>query len=148
MRFIQYLTEVFDTKVKLTIEKNSEGFRYFFTIKDNDYSVSFDEDKIGDIIDEVYISFAIKDDENQRGWTTILTDTGNEFKVFSGVISAVDDYLKRRNPNIIEFSASGFSRQNLYNKFAKAFVKKYKNYEKVAGIQGINTKTYRFMRIK
>jgi hypothetical protein len=61
-----------------------------------------------------------------RGNSIDATGTGDQYKVFSTVISAMDEFIKKAKPEKITFGADktkSSSRVNLYNKMLKRFAK-------------------------
>ena len=60
-----------------------------------------------------------KDDSNMFK----ITGTGDQFRVFATVQDIVKDFITKKKPNAIEFSASEPSRQRLYSTFIANFEK-------------------------
>lgn len=80
-----------------------------FDIQDNSYGIN-----ITLIDDLMRISFESYDTEYEA------TGYGVEFQVFSVVVKAVVEFVKKYNPSSITFTAKGRSRQKLYEKMIKA----------------------------
>ena len=66
----------------------------------------------GDVVD---IEFLVKGTRKGQG----ITDTGNEIKVFSTVISGITEWVKQYKPKVISFIAKEPSRRKLYERMIR-----------------------------
>ncbi len=53
---------------------------------------------------------------------------GSEKRIFSTVVNAIRDYVQRRQPEVITFSAKGDKRSSLYNKLIQSELKRISGY--------------------
>lgn len=112
------LLELFDSKVKYEIQDKSPG-RFFVTsqVGDREIGVFFYRDS-GNIWEIIFAQRS----KNSESWSHALTGSGEEFKVFSLVKSALDDFLKRyRNQvDVLYCTANKTSnRAQIYEKMLK-----------------------------
>jgi len=126
VRFNNYINEIFDTKVNLKQKTTIRGSSYEFEVNKKKYNVDFDN--LGFNSSEVYVTFSMVYHPNRgRVYDTGIASSGDEFKVFSGVIQAFNEYLKTEIPDIISFEGDleEPSRIKLYDKFSKVMSKRF-----------------------
>ena len=96
-----------------------------FTVGGLYYTVTFDVtnwEKRKPILWELQFRISLADlqaryDTDKSGYD--ILNSGHAFEVFATVIEIIRDFIKRRKPVAIEFSAHEASRQKLYARFAK-----------------------------
>lgn len=122
-----YLQEVFDSKpapIKwITISKRKWvgkfeigdiPYRLFFAGEQGTWELTFSIDKEGKLSPE--LKDKVKGTKNFG-----IVGTGNQGKVFSTVLAALKELIKKVNPSVIQFSADEISRMKLYNRMVKKF---------------------------
>lgn len=90
--------------------KSTREWAANFTTGDNTFWVYLD----GHDDDQVILTFI--DDERSDE----ITGRGNSFKVFATVAEITRDFLKRRHPRMLTFSANETSRAKLYGRLAQS----------------------------
>jgi hypothetical protein len=118
LTFQQYITEIFDSPYDYTGEWiNRNHWKGFFTTKDNiRYRVTIFNYRSWEII------FS-RDEDNEVG----ITNTGDSVRIFSTVAKIVEEFIKERQPEKIQFSSKTKepTRIKLYNMLAKKLADKY-----------------------
>jgi len=124
-RLIHYLTEIFDSKVKIKlIFMDSNKYIYQFFINDNKYNVIMRFRAYGVNIWDITFALMYNDTE----YSEDTTGTGNAFEVFAAVFKCIKDFAKREKPiyNIqIEVKRDDYSKIKLYDKLAKSKAKEF-----------------------
>jgi hypothetical protein len=118
MRLQQYITELFDTKVDIKVEKQTMSADiYTFVIDDIEYSFHARNEKgTWEIAFSQYEGIGI-------------TGSGNAPQVFAAISKCLDMFLKKYKPMEFWFSAKEPSRRKLYKRFAKLITRKYRAYD-------------------
>ena len=117
MRLINYLTELFDTKIKIKLigsKKNSYGYQFYIN------NILYDVD--------IYLFNDYWKVEFSTNGIETLTGSGNAFEVFSGVIKCIEDFVKVEKPTSdikIESPIDEPSRVKLYDKLSKTKSKEF-----------------------
>ena len=115
------LTEIFDKPAPIKWGTEGKTITGEFIVDEEKYGIYFSPAKDdGKII--WIIEFGQKIAGKKR-MKTGLTGAGKEFQVFSTVISAIRDWIKKKKPQSIEFEGSGESRNKLYKRLVKTLVK-------------------------
>ena len=60
-----------------------------------------------------------------KGGSIKLTGEGDAFRIMATVLSAIEDYVKKKNVRILTFTAKEKSRRKLYSRLAKMAAKKF-----------------------
>jgi len=149
------LQEIFDkpekidwkskTKTNWTGRFTIDGITYQFDAGDDYFDL--EDPKTGEYTDYLGydVSFSIvRWDESQTGKFKSkdvkygVTGTGNQIKVFSTVVNALRELIKKQKPHFLSFSADGASRQKLYDQMVKVLSSKfgYKKSKKSSGSGG------------
>lgn len=122
------LHEILDRKIEQEVVKdNEEAYRTKARIGDR--IIHFTADLDDEDEDEWAVVFW-ETDLNGNGLKFDVTGGGKELEVFSMVKSAMMEFIKKRNPKIIFFSAEkdkGAGRSELYDRLVRRF--KLPNYE-------------------
>lgn len=98
LNFSQYLTEVFDKVYDFTLTQRKTEVEYDFVTKDNR--------KVN-----VYIHHNDKkepfrwDVEFSVGDSFKITNDGDQFAIFATVLACIKDFIEKRNPEILTFTA-------------------------------------------
>ena len=115
------LTEIFDKPAPIKWGTEGKTITGEFIVDEEKYGVYFSPAKDdGKII--WIIEFGQKIAGKKR-MKTGVTGSGKEFQVFSTVISAIRDWIKKKKPQSIEFEGVGESRNKLYKRLVKTLVK-------------------------
>lgn len=102
----------------------------YFTIEDYRYRIHFKESLLigadGEDIKIVNVSFQWNDATDR--WSHTISGVGNELKVFSTVITEVNSYVSKNNPDFIIFSVVDEAidydkRAQLYDRLLKRYAK-------------------------
>ena len=125
----EIVDESFDSKpVSWQIVKDSAiDAIYRFILDRNTYLVFFNKPARAN--KPAVISFALFD-EGKNDISYDMTSTGNQFKVLATVLDTIQDFIKREDPNKIEFSArkgvnvgqDSKSRFKVYERMIKKFL--------------------------
>ena len=115
------LTEIFDKPAPIKWGTEGKTITGEFIVDDEKYGIYFSPAKdAGKII--WIIEFGQKIAGKKR-MKTGLTGAGKEFKIFSTVVRAIRDWIKKKKPQSIEFEGVGESRNKLYKRLVKTLVK-------------------------
>jgi len=128
MRLQQYITEIFDSKVKISSDvKKGEYYDYDFSINDTEYEANIsvitipnDKDFNKWVIDFQALSDTLS--------TTDITNTGHVFQVFAAMFKCIKDFAKREKPTsdiIMYAKIDEPSRVKLYDKLFKQKSKEF-----------------------
>lgn len=119
------LNELLDQPLKYEIEENTDRFfiAHFQTPKSS--TIKFWAENEGAMFDEDegewMISFGAMKKDGMVDFDK--TGKGDEFSVFSTIKAILDDFIKKKNPKVIEFSASKYDGENRGRLYAKMFKK-------------------------
>jgi hypothetical protein len=107
------LLETFDSNIDVKIKKSSKrnSFESIFKINGKDYYFTANYDNNENIW---IIDFYLTDKHIDS-----ITGTGDQMKVFSGVIKSMKIFLELHKPKAICYFAIEKSRQRLYDRFTK-----------------------------
>ena len=127
LTFKQYLNEVLNNSYKWEFDgENSgdDGFMYKFTtdsgLQYQVYMVSQGQGwKLSFNIDFNYLRNLGKSVDDAFK----LSGTGDQFRVFATVQDIIKDFITKKKPNVIEFTAAEDSRRRLYSTFTANFEK-------------------------
>ena len=115
------LTEIFDKPAPIKWGTEGKTITGEFIVDDEKYGIYFSPAKdAGKII--WIIEFGQKIAGKKR-MKTGLTGAGKEFQIFSTVVRAIRDWIKKKKPQSIEFEGVGESRNKLYKRLVKTLVK-------------------------
>ena len=135
-RYADFLTELFDTPSPyqwyLTPESGQEAR---FTLEDMEYFVSFEYYEKG-----VYnLVFGVEEETVARKFgggrdpyavnNFGILGTGKSYDVFSTVIAVLKDFLVKRHPQVVFFSAEEPSRRKLYDRLIALVSSKISGYK-------------------
>ena len=135
------LTEAFDKPYKFRKQVLYKGYIVYRFIADDksEIDVLFKENEISDDESTWDVTF-------ERGGSTEVTGEGDAMRVFATVIAIIKDFVKKRNPKLMGFSAfkdvfgpstapGKGSREKLYDRMLQRYAGKmgYKYY-KVSGV--------------
>lgn len=127
-RFTEFITELFNSPASLRwVDGGGGSIEAIFGSNDLDYFVSFSP------VDErnaaYMLTFGIDDESIRRKFGAGrdpfainafgIVGVGNQFGVFSTVITAIRQFISKHKPNRIYFSAREPSRKKLYAHFVK-----------------------------
>jgi len=112
------LVELFDKDTPGKVGEAS-SLRYEEAKEIGDYEVSFQARKESNGWEVFFIAI---DHEGNSGWDP--TGAGNEVQVFSYIVSAMRRFVKKYDPQRIQFSSKKIegSRTKLYQRFVKRFL--------------------------
>ena len=126
MKFYNYINELFDSDIKVYLDYfNKKFLTYRFDVDYKEFSVEIFKDKYNNYYDNIYIITFFDENEQEEITGLIKKDV---FKVFSGIIKSIKDFIKKINPDYFQFSAKEKSRIQLYDKFIK-LIEKETNYK-------------------
>ena len=115
------LTEIFDKPAPIKWGTERQTITGEFIVDEEKYGIYFSP-----ALDHGQIVWIIEFGQKiagQKRMKTGVTGLGKEFQVFSTVISAIRDWIKKKKPQSIEFEGSGESRNKLYKRLVKTLVK-------------------------
>lgn len=104
------LFELFDKVADWKYTKKGQLTVAEFDTGNNTYEVDFDA-----YSEPVKVLFTLKGHNDSTG----ITDTGDQYIVFSTVLAVVQDYITTNNPDSFRFSAEEPSRIKLYDRIIK-----------------------------
>jgi hypothetical protein len=129
------LLEILDRKIDYTVVRDTpDRFTAKAQIGQRLINISIEPDELGAEPDAWNVVFWESDLKGQ-GFKVHATKSGNELEVFALVKEVMQDFVKKRNPAVLIFSAekqSG-SRAKLYNSFLTRFKLPNYKYERVVG---------------
>ena len=112
------LNELFSSEMEVQQEE-SLPYRhsYSFQINDKKYWATFTKQREKNF--DVW-GFYFKDDAGQQG----ITGSGDAIKVFASIKQIFFKFMRKVNPQIVQFTANEPSRIKLYNRFSKQLQRK------------------------
>jgi len=130
LTFKQYLNEVLNNPYKWELVKKSmRNIQYRFTT-DSGIEYNVELDRLGENLDwDLYFSISAtsrKELDKDKDDVFKISGTGDQFRVFATVQDIVKDFITKKKPNVIEFSAADPtepSRRRLYSAFTANFEK-------------------------
>jgi hypothetical protein len=130
MRFKEYITELFDTKVKVTtfsdtssvyiIEFEAEGIIY--------HAAFYKKGRLGGYEILFAPERSLRSDKPLDKVIGNL-NTKEVLAVFSGVRQAVEKFIKEKDPKVFYFSPEHSKLKPIYDKFVKELKRRLKNYK-------------------
>ena len=115
------LTEIFDKPAPIKWGTERKTITGEFIVDEEKYGIYFSP-----ALDQGQIVWIIEFGQKvagQKRMKTGVTGLGKEFQVFSTVISAIRDWIKKKKPDAFEFEGAGKSRMKLYTRLVKLLVK-------------------------
>jgi hypothetical protein len=138
MRLLNYLNEIFDTDVEVTVQREKSTFHeYVYEIDGIPYIFAATKEK-NDIWDIVFYA-------KIGGKTKVnVTNTGNAPSVFAAAIKSINIFLNKVKPDRFAFTAKEISRQKLYDRISKATDRYMPGYDLVKVGEKKKRKEYSF----
>lgn len=153
------LNEIKFSKVdNIHLDLDGENSKYEFDINNNHYIVDFENiDNTTTINNSWSVSFRFKQGTtNTDNLDNIIkalrinpysnTGLGNEYKVYSYVISSIIEFINKVSPNIIYFDARDKKRSRIYGKIANQLLSNINGYKLHSG--SVINGTYSFILAK
>ena len=154
------LTEKFNLKYPIdNIYSGSESFSGRFTVDNTQFSLHAESFNFDDSFDIEYtpgLEF-LEDSRGYEVWYIDFADAGagswgitgkmgtKAMSVFSGVLTLMNEFIKKKKPKVFYFSAKESSRVKLYDAMTKLMIKKIPGY-KVKKVNTPNKNTYTFYK--
>lgn len=139
------LLELFDSRIPYTWDQeDNEICRAVFHVGGYDYRATFRrylDDDYGYGWDFIFamkfssgrgIEFA---DKGAGVLSTSVLGSGNASQVFACVLRIVDEFIERKHPEYITFTADEPSRQSLYRRMVNAVLTRYADYQRVGDMK-------------
>ena len=116
--YLSHMTELMDSPVPYTDYRKKDFYSAIFHVEDVKYVFSATYfDTTWEIVFEGITE--------ERGLSTGITGTGNEFIVFATIGDIFSAFIKNYSPDSFEFSAKEKSRRKLYDMFATNISKQF-----------------------
>jgi hypothetical protein len=156
------LNEIKFTNIRnINFTSSGENYTYSFDINDSKYVVNFENiEKITSIKNSWSVSFRFDVNVGGSSSTNSVDDIikllttnpysntglGNEYKVYSHVISAILEFIKTKSPNFIYFDARDKKRARVYRKIASKLMSTLTGYSMHSG--SVINNIYSFVIVK